>query len=265
MSLWVQDFENKTVIVTGATGHLGIAMANAFAELGATLVLVDLHEEKLNELAASLERSYQTKSFTYYCDFSDTESRRDQIRNIARDVDVVDVLVNNAAFVGTSQLSNWSVPFEQQSSSIWPDVFEVNLTSVFDFSQGLQANLLRSMQPSIVNIASLHAHVGPDWDLYSGTNMSSPAAYATSKSALVNLTKWLAVTTSPQLRVNSVSPGGIFRNQPDTFVAKYIAKTPMKRMAKEEDIVGAVLFLASPLSGYITGQDLRVDGGYGSK
>jgi NAD(P)-dependent dehydrogenase (short-subunit alcohol dehydrogenase family) len=94
--------------------------------------------------------------------------------------------------------------------------------------------------------------------------MSSPAAYAASKAALLNLTKWLSVTIAPNVRVNSVSPGGIFRNQPDTFVSKYVAKTPLNRMAKEEDVVGSVLFLASSLSSYITGQDLRVDGGYGT-
>jgi NAD(P)-dependent dehydrogenase (short-subunit alcohol dehydrogenase family) len=264
LSPWSPNFKNKTVVVTGATGHLGTAMASAFAELGAKLVLIDLDEDSLSELASSLAKSYDLKTSIYSCDFSDPESRRNQISNIARDIEVVDVLVNNAAFVGSSKLSNWSVPFEQQSSRIWPDVMEVNLTSIFDFTQGLQANLIRAKEPSIVNIASLHAHVGPDWDLYSGTNMSSPAAYAASKAALLNLTKWLSVTIAPNVRVNSVSPGGIFRNQPNTFVSNYLAKTPLNRMAKEKDVVGAVLFLASSLSSYITGQDIRVDGGYGT-
>jgi NAD(P)-dependent dehydrogenase (short-subunit alcohol dehydrogenase family) len=99
--------------------------------------------------------------------------------------------------------------------------------------------------------------------LYEGTAMGNPAAYAASKGGLLQLTRWLATTVAPQVRVNSISPGGVWRNQPESFVERYKARTPLARMATEDDFRGAIAFLASDLSGYVTGQDLAVDGGWG--
>ena len=105
--------------------------------------------------------------------------------------------------------------------------------------------------------------MGPDWSLYAGTEMSSPAAYSASKAGVVNLSKWLATTMAPQVRVNSVSPGGLARGQDKLFLQRYISRIPLNRMATESDVVGTVLFLASDLSNFISGQDICVDGGYG--
>jgi NAD(P)-dependent dehydrogenase (short-subunit alcohol dehydrogenase family) len=184
------------------------------------------------------------------------------ISRISQQIGSIDFLVNNAAFVGTSALQGWAVSFEDQSSAIWTSVLEVNLTSMFDFAQGLSSNLQTTDSPSIVNIASIHGHVGPDWSLYYGTDMSSPAAYSASKAGVINLTRWLASTMGPKVRVNSISPGGIARGQKESFVEKYVARVPLGRMASENDIVGPVLFLLGDQSRYITGQDLAVDGGY---
>lgn len=256
------SFVGKTVLITGATGHLGREMSRAFANLGSNLILIDLHPDSLQVLAADLLEVYGVDVSVYACNFSNQEARNKVIGAVSADFEVIDVLINNAAFVGTSDLPGWSVPFQRQLSSAWPQVFEVNLTSVFEFAQGLFGNLRKSESGSIVNIASIHAHVGPDWDLYEGTEMASPAAYAASKAGVVNLTKWLSTTMAPNVRVNSVSPGGISRGQPTAFVEKYIAKTPMGRMANESDVVGAILFFSSDLSAFLTGQDLCVDGGY---
>ena len=256
------SFLGKTSLITGATGHLGREVAKAFATLGSNLILVDMHPDALQSLAAELSESFGVDVSVYSCNFSDSQARNKVISDISSDFEVIDVLINNAAFVGTSNLTGWSVTFEKQLSSVWPQVFEVNLTSVFEFAQGLAANLRKSGSGAIVNIASIHAHVGPDWDLYAGTQMASPAAYAASKAGVVNLTKWLSTTMAPQVRVNSVSPGGLARDQPSAFVEKYIARTPMGRMATESDIVGAILFLSSDFSAFLTGQDICVDGGY---
>jgi NAD(P)-dependent dehydrogenase (short-subunit alcohol dehydrogenase family) len=104
--------------------------------------------------------------------------------------------------------------------------------------------------------------VGPDLRLYEDTTLGNPAAYAASKGGLMQLTRWLATTLAPHVRVNSVTSGGVWRNQPKTFVERYIARTPLKRMATEEDLTGAVAYLASDLSAYVTGQNLVVDGGW---
>jgi NAD(P)-dependent dehydrogenase (short-subunit alcohol dehydrogenase family) len=116
----------------------------------------------------------------------------------------------------------------------------------------------------IVNIGSIYGTYGPDWSLYEGTKMSNPAAYAASKGGLIQLTHWLATTVSPEIRVNAISPGGIFRNQPGEFVKRYESRTPLGRMANEEDFRGAIAYLASDLSKYVTGVNLAVDGGWGA-
>ena len=114
---------------------------------------------------------------------------------------------------------------------------------------------------SIINVISHYGIVGPDWSLYEDTTMGNAAAYAASKGGLLNLTKWLSSTLAPKVRVNSITPGGVFRDHKDPFLSRYIDKTPMRRMGKEEDFKGAALFLASDLSSYITGHNLVIDGG----
>ena len=174
------------------------------------------------------------------------------------------ILINNAAFVGTSTLEGWAVPFEGQSIETWQRAMEVNLTAPFHLCQMLAPALRRSEAGSIINIGSIYGQYGPNWALYEGTSMSNPAAYGASKGGLLQLTRWLATTLAPDIRVNAVSPGGIFRNQPASFVARYEAATPLGRMARETDMVGAVAYLASDLSCYVTGQNISVDGGWGA-
>ena len=124
--------------------------------------------------------------------------------------------------------------------------------------------MLKSQEgASIINIASIYGLYGPDWSLYEGTNMNNPAAYAASKGGLIQLTKWLATTIAPEVRVNAISPGGIFRNQSTIFVKRYEDKTPLGRMASEDDFRGAIAYLATDMSKYVTGQNFSVDGGWG--
>jgi NAD(P)-dependent dehydrogenase (short-subunit alcohol dehydrogenase family) len=104
--------------------------------------------------------------------------------------------------------------------------------------------------------------VGPDLSLYEETNLGNPAAYAATKGGLLQLTRWLATVLAPDVRVNAISPGGVWRNQPEDFLKRYVAKTPLRRMATEEDLKGAVAYLASDLSAYVTGHNLVVDGGW---
>jgi NAD(P)-dependent dehydrogenase (short-subunit alcohol dehydrogenase family) len=174
----------------------------------------------------------------------------------------LNVLINNAAFVGTSDLKGWVVPFLEQSLSTWRNALEVNLTAAFHLTQGLVPLMQSVNDASVVNIGSTHGVICPDWELYRGTEMGSPAAYSVSKAGLIHLTKWLAITLAPAIRVNCVSPGGINRDQPETFVRRYANRTPLGRMANENEVASAVCFLASRQASYITGQNLVVDGGY---
>ena len=145
----------------------------------------------------------------------------------------------------------------------WDYCFEISLTSVFEIIKGLTPILNKNKGSSIINISSIYGVYGPDWDIYKGTKMHNPAAYAAAKAALINLTKWLSKTIGPEIRVNSISPGGIFNNQNKKFIKAYVKKTALKRMARTNDFIGVISLLSSEASSYITGQNIIVDGGWG--
>ena len=170
--------------------------------------------------------------------------------------------MNVAALVGSTALPGWACAFEEQRADTWRRALEVNLTGPFVLTQAAAPLLAASGRGSIINLGSIYGIVAPDPALYTGTSMGSPAAYAASKGGLLQLTRWLATMLAPRIRVNAISPGGVWRSQPDAFRTRYEARTPLGRMAREEDLAGAVAFLASDLSAYVTGQNLVVDGGF---
>lgn len=255
-------FEGRTVLLTGAAGHLGRTLAAAFAELGASLVLVDRDATALEACAAAVRAAHGTAVAVQACDLEDEQARQALVATLVAQGAPLHALVNNAAFVGTSDLDGWAVPFERQATGTWRRAIEVNLTAPFELARGLLPLLRATPGANIVNIGSIYGELGPDWSLYEGTPMANPAAYAASKGGLLQLTRWLATTCAPAVRVNAVSPGGIARGQPDVFVERYVARTPLRRMAREDDLAGAVTFLASDLAAYVTGQVLAVDGGW---
>lgn len=257
------QLKNRTAIITGATGALGRVMAMTLAELGADLILVDLPRSDFKSLEKELQMKWSAKSTSIPCDLENEASRLNLIKKITESRIEINCLINNAAFVGSSELTGWAVPFEKQSLETWRRAFEVNLTAAFHLSQALTPILRSSIGGNIINITSIYGQYGPDWKLYENTDMGNPAAYGVSKGGLVQLTRWLSTTLAPEIRVNAIAPGGVFRNQPKKFVDRYAAKTPLKRMAIEEDFKGVIAFLASDLSNYVTGQVLNVDGGWG--
>lgn len=257
------DMTGRWAVVTGATGNLGRVITDVLAELGADLVVVDRPGSPLGAVAGQLRTVHRISVDCRECDLESGESRRALVTGLDRDYPEISVLVNNAAFVGTSELVGWAVPFAEQSVETWRRALEVNLTAAFELCQGLHSALARVRGASIINIGSIYGLHGPDWGLYDGTLMANPAAYGASKGGLLQLTRWLATTMAPRVRVNAISPGGIYRNQPESFVTRYSQRTPLGRMATEDDFRGAIAFLASDMSGYVTGQNIEVDGGFG--
>ncbi len=254
------DLIGKTALITGGLGFLGRALCAEYAKQGTNLVVLDKSEED-NRFFSELQLNDITVDF-YQVDFESQESRAIAIGEVSNKYRSLDILINNAAFVGSTNISGWAVPFEGQSISTWNKALEVNLTTPFHLVQGFEKLLRNSNAPAIVNIGSIYGSHGPDWELYKGTDMGNPAGYAASKGGLIQLTRWLATTLSPTIRVNCVSPGGIVRNQESEFVKKYETRTPLKRMATEEEIVSAILFLSGSSASYITGQNIQVDGGW---
>ena len=259
----LMNLTGRRALITGATGGLGKVMVDTLAELGADLVLVDRPESDFETLCTTLTERWGVNVEHYFCDLELQEQRTDLIASIKSGGKGLNILINNAAFTGTSELQGWAVPFEEQTVETWRRALEVNLTAVFDLTKGLVPLLRVAEGGNIINIASIYGMYGPDWSLYEGTSMSNPAAYGASKGGIIQLTRWLAATIAPHVRVNTVSPGGIFRNQPEQFVVRYVSKTPLGRMADEEDFCGIIAYLASDMSKYVTGQNIAVDGGWG--
>jgi NAD(P)-dependent dehydrogenase (short-subunit alcohol dehydrogenase family) len=258
----MMSLDGRVALITGGAGHIGRAIAGGLAELGANIALSDIAASAGEEAAATLAGSFPVSAQAFACDFEQADAVKDLPRRVREKFGRIDLVVNCAAFVGTSGLEGWAVPFEQQSPETWRRALEVNLTAPFILIQAAAEDLAASGHGSAINIASIYGLAGPDWRLYEGTSLGNPAAYAASKGGLIQMTRWLATTLAPKVRVNAIAPGGVFRQTPEPFLSRYVARTPLARMATEEDMKGAVAYLASDLSAYVTGQCIAVDGGW---
>lgn len=258
----LMSLDGRVGLVTGGAGHLGKVICETLAEQGAAVAVLDKAGSGL--VADDLARRYGVPTLAIDLDLADEVARKTVPERVVDALGGLDILVNNAAFVGTSGLTGWVAPFAEQTVETWRKAMEVNLTAVFDLSQAALPLLINGKHGSIVNIASIYGLEGPDWSLYEGTAMGNPAAYAASKGGLIQFSRWLATTVAPSVRVNVISPGGVARGQPEVFRQRYEARTPLRRMACEEDFKGVVAFLACDASSYVTGQNILVDGGWTS-
>lgn len=256
------DLTGRTALVTGGAGFIGRAMLETLAELGANVVALDRDSTAASEVANSIRDKYGVKTIGLKVDLEHPEDISLIIPCLEDFTGRLDILINNAAFVGTTGLEGWVAPFEQQSVKTWRRALEVNLTAAFELTQACVGLLRNSAHGSVINVASIYGVLGPDMSLYENTTMGNPAAYAASKGGLIQLTRWLATTLGPGIRVNAISPGGLVRGQPEVFQNRYATRTPLGRMGTEEDFKGVTAFLASDLSCYVTGQNILVDGGW---
>ncbi|MCQ8877368.1 SDR family oxidoreductase [Pseudoalteromonas shioyasakiensis] len=260
----LQNMQNCWALITGGSGHVGQTAADTLLELGASVILLDRDSESLKELTLNKYKGVENVH-AIVCDLANESAIAEAMKSVANITEhKLNVLVNNAAFVGTDKLTGWCVPFEQQAIDTFNDCLKVNLSAPFLLSQ-LAFELMKNQEQgskSIINISSIYGVVGPKIELYEGTDMGNPAAYAASKAGLMQLTRWMSANVAPSVRVNNIVLGGIERGQPDTFVEKYNANVPLARMATEEDVKGAIAYLSSDLSSYMTGQSLFLDGGW---
>lgn len=258
----LMTLDGRAAVVTGGSGHIGGAICDALAELGANVGVLDLSEATCIETADRIKDTYQVETLPLAVDLADEQMVGRASTTILEKFGRLDILVNCASLVGTSELEGWAVPFPDQSVEAWKQSLAIGLTAPFLLVQACAEALAASGHGSVINVGSIYGMVGPDMSLYEGTSMENPAAYAAGKGGLLQLTRWMATVLAPQVRVNAISPGGVWRNQPENFHQRYVSRTPLGRMATEEDLKGAAGFLASDLSAYVTGHNLVVDGGW---
>ena len=254
--------DGRVALITGGAGHIGLACGEALAECGAKIVVADRDLAACEERAALLTAHGHIEAMGLAVDLEDPPATDQLIDQILARFGRLDVLINNAAYTGTSNLSGYAVPFERQSLEAWNAALRVNLSAPFQLVQRAQHALAKEGHGSVINIASIYGVVGPKLSLYDGMEMGNPAAYNASKGGLIQLTRYLATVMAPHIRVNCISPGGLLRGQPTPFQERYVRDTPLGRMGVEQDLKGAFAFLASNASAYITGQNLCIDGGW---
>ncbi|MFH1310453.1 MAG: SDR family oxidoreductase [Candidatus Omnitrophota bacterium] len=256
------SLKGRVALITGGAGHIGLAMAEALAELGAKIVIADISQEFCSSACDKISKIYGVDVFPWAVNLAEEKQIRFIPKKVLDKFNRLDILVNCAAFCGASNLPGWTVPFEEQSVDTWRKAIDVNLTAPFMLTQACASLLKKSGHGSVINISSIYGVQGPDMRIYEGTDMGNPAAYAASKGGLLQLTRWLATNLAPKVRVNAIIPGGVERSQKEIFKERYAERVPLKRMAVEEDFKGAVAYLASDLSSYVTGESIVVDGGW---
>ena len=260
------SLKSKTAIVTGALGLIGKKHCEALAMAGANVVVLDMNESDSKAFAKELGKKHLGLSV----DVTDTDSLNDAKKHILKRYSSIDVLVNNAAINDTFEnpaMASHLSAFENYPVEAFRKSLEVNVTGVFLCSQVFGTVMAEQGRGSIINVASTYGIVGPDQSIYRNTErvqtfFKSPA-YPTTKGAVVNFTRFLAAYWGHRgVRVNTLSPGGVENGQDAFFYKNYAAKTLLGRMANAEDYQGALIFLASDASAYMTGANLVVDGGW---
>lgn len=254
--------DGRVAVVTGGAGHLALAILEALGEAGARLVIVDRDSSLCQARAELLNRTTGVETLPIAADLADPVATTSVISRTLDHFGALDILVNNAAFTGDTRLAGWAVPFAEQSVEAWDAAMRTNLTAPFLLAREARQALAASGHGAIINVASIYGVLGPDFSLYEGTAMANPAAYGASKAGLLQLTRYLSTVMAPRVRVNAVSPGGLERGQAAAFQDRYRTRTPLGRLGTEEDLKGAVAFLASDAAAYVTGQNLMIDGGW---
>ena len=261
------DLTGKTAIVTGAVGILGQGFCRGLAEFGARVVVVDLDQDRCSTLASELERDYGKEALGIACDVSDPNSVAKMVDQVISRFGGIHILHNNAASK-SSDLDAFFASTEEYALSEWRKIMSVNVDGMFLVAQAVGRQMQKQgTGGSIVQTASIYGIVSSDKRIYEGSfylgrQISNPAVYSTSKAAVVGLTKYLAANWGDSgIRVNALVPAGVESGQNDTFKARYSARVPLGRMAKPDEMVGALVYLASDASSYVTGHCLVVDGG----
>jgi NAD(P)-dependent dehydrogenase (short-subunit alcohol dehydrogenase family) len=260
------SLKNKSAIVTGALGLLGMQHCFALKEAGASIIVCDQDENKCKQFASELENN----SIGVGVNITEHSSVKNLLKTVQDNFESIDVLVNNAAVNDKFENADIALElskFENYPLELWESSLKVNITGMFICCQVIGSEMAGRKSGSIINISSTYGIVAPDQSLYrdkkGAQHFYKTASYPTTKGAVISFTKFLASYWGNKgVRVNALSPGGVENCQEQFFVENYSCRTPLGRMANSSDYKGSIIFLASDASKYMTGANLVVDGGF---
>lgn len=261
------DLTGKNAVVTGGAGILGQHFCSALAAFGANVAIIDIDQAAADQLASVLQRQYTIKSLGIGCDVADPESVVSMKQKVVEAFGDIHILHNNAA-TKSSSLEAFFTSFEDYSLDEWREIMSVNLDGMFLVSKEIGSQMVKQgTGGSIIQTASIYGIMAPDQRIYEGSwymdrQINTPAVYSASKAGVVGLSKYLSTYwANAGIRVNTLTPGGVRSGQNDEFFKRYSNRVPLSRMAEPSEMTGALVFLASDASSYVTGQNIVVDGG----
>lgn len=265
------DLAGRVAIITGGAGLLGRQHARAIAGAGGHVVLADVLGDDGRRAADAIQAACGTEAIAVEVDVTSKAGVEAMAQTVLERFGRIDILINNAAMTvkGGGQSRDYFARFEDYPLDLWEAALRVNLTGTFLCCQAIGRRMAAQGRGVILNIASDVGTISPDHRIYDGVTsphtglpFNTPASYATAKAGVINLTRYLATYWAPQgIRVNALSPGGVFADHDPNFVRNLTDRIPLGRMAGVDDYQGAILFLVSDASSYMTGANLVVDGG----
>tara|TARA_X000001036_G_scaffold422237_1_gene444990 strand:- start:2821 stop:3591 length:771 start_codon:yes stop_codon:yes gene_type:complete len=246
------NIEGKIAVVTGGNGMLGSQFCKILKKSGSKVISLDLFENDRNE-----------SDYFIKCDVASEKDWVSSINKIIKKYSVIDILINSAAYTNNSKTLDYDKTIFNYSIDDWEKVVKCNLTGTFIGCREVGKVMVKQNYGSIINISSIYGITSPNHDIYKNNPISQPISYSVTKSGIISLTRYLATLWAKNgVRVNSISPGGVFNYQNDDFINEYCIRSPIGRMADEDEINGSILYLASSASKYVTGHNLVVDGGW---
>jgi NAD(P)-dependent dehydrogenase (short-subunit alcohol dehydrogenase family) len=266
------DLSDKIILITGGAGFLGVHFAEAVAEMGGIPLLLDINKQDIEKAMTHLSnQGFNTDGFVL--DLTNATQVVHVVDQIVNKYETIDVLINGAAFAMKNLQEGgeaFFAPFEQYDQTLWQISLDVNLTGTFLITQAIGKLMKNQQKGVIINIASDVAVISPDHRIYQpderfdydGVPFNTPIGYSVTKAGILAFTRYLATYWAKDgIRVNAVSPAGAYRNQDPKFVEQLALRIPMGRMAFPQEFKGAIVFLASEASSFITGHNLIIDGG----
>lgn len=260
------DLTGKVAVVTGGAGLLGQVFCQALVTAGASVAIIDIDKNKADQTAKEIKKDKNQKVLAFACDITSSDSVSSMVKEVVNQLGRIDILLNNAASKG-SGLDQFFAPFENYSLQTWREVMAVNIDGLFLVAQSVGNQMKAQGGGSIIQISSIYGVVAPDQRIYEGSEyngraINTPAVYSVSKAAVLGLTSYLSTYwADSKIRVNTLTPGGIASGQNNEFSKKYSNRVPLGRMGEATELTGALIYLASDASSYVTGQNIIVDGG----